>query len=143
MGRKGEEHDRRAGQGVPAAGPGDRRPGDADSWVDPIAARVSRLDPFARGHALGPKGYRRPDERIRDEVCERIARSGIDARDVEVGVAQGEVTLSGTALTREDKRALEDVADDVFGVGDVHNRLRLAKAPPARRGRGRRRGTTH
>ena len=102
------------------------------------------LDPFRRRRFLGPKGYRRPDDRVHDEVCERIARSGIDAREVEVAVQVGEVTLTGTALSREDKRALEDVVDDVFGVEDVHNRLTLAR-PAAHHGRGRRRerGDTH
>jgi hypothetical protein len=104
----------------------EERPGDGLGWLDPIAG-ASR-DPFVKRRPLGPKGYRRPDDRIRDEVCEAIARSGIDAREVEVAVEAGEVTLSGTAASREDKRALEDLADDVYGVEDVHNRIRLSHA---------------
>lgn len=74
----------------------------------------------------GPKGYRRPDERIHDEVCERIARSGVNADNVEVKVENGEVTLSGTVERREDKWHLESLCDSVFGVDDVHNRLRTS-----------------
>jgi BON domain len=75
----------------------------------------------------GPKGYQRSDERVREDVCERIARSGIDAGNVEVKVERGEVTLTGFVSSREDKRYLEDVADDVCGVDEVHNHVRLRR----------------
>ncbi len=75
-------------------------------------------------------------------MCERIGRSGLDAREVEVAVQAGEVTLTGTVLSRDDKRALEDLADDVFGVEDVHNRLTLTRMSAGRR-RGREPGETH
>ncbi len=82
---------------------------------------------FRKLTGQGPKGYRRSDERVRDEVCERIARSGINAMEVEVAVEKGEVTLSGYAQSREDKRMLEDVAEDVFGVDEVHNHVRIRR----------------
>jgi hypothetical protein len=82
----------------------------------------------------GPKGYRRSDERVRDEVAERIARSGIDAEHVEIRVENGEVTLSGFVERREDKRDLEDLADDVFGVEEVQNHLRLRRGEQSRQG---------
>ncbi|HYG67721.1 MAG TPA: BON domain-containing protein, partial [Anaeromyxobacteraceae bacterium] len=82
----------------------------------------------------GPKGYRRSDDRIRDEVSERIARSWIDADDVEVQVQSGEVTLTGTVARREDKRQLEDLAEDVFGVDEVHNHLRVRRGTEERAG---------
>ena len=75
----------------------------------------------------GPKGYRRSDERIQEDVSERIARSGVDASGVEVKVASGEVTLTGFVERREDKRLLDDLVDDVFGVEEVHNHLRLSR----------------
>lgn len=73
----------------------------------------------------GPKGFKRSDERIAEDVCERIARSHIDAEQVEVKVKDGEVTLTGFVEARYDKRNLEDIADDVFGVTEVHNQLRV------------------
>jgi hypothetical protein len=79
------------------------------------------------GKPRGPKGYKRSDERIHEEVCERIARSGVDADEVEVKVEGGEVTLSGTVRMREDKWRLESLADDVWGVDDVHNQLRISR----------------
>ena len=77
----------------------------------------------------GPKGYRRSDERILEEVCEVLTRHpGIDASDVEVRVENGEVTLSGTVGDRRAKRLAEDLAEDCAGVADVHNQLRVASA---------------
>ena len=78
----------------------------------------------------GPKGYKRSDERIREDVCERLARSGRNAENVEVQVENGEVTLSGEVENRADKRHLEDMIEDVFGVDEVHNHLRLRRETP-------------
>lgn len=81
----------------------------------------------------GPKGYRRSDERIREDVCDRIASRGwIDASDVDVRVSEGEVTLLGTVESRRDKRLLEDMIDDVSGVRDVHNQVRVRRESGAR-----------
>jgi hypothetical protein len=75
----------------------------------------------------GPRGYQRSDDRIRDEVCERLARHPrIDASDVEVVVGNGEVTFQGTVDSRSAKRLLEDVAESVWGVREVHNQVRVA-----------------
>lgn len=82
---------------------------------------------FRKLTGRGPKGYRRSDERVHDEVCERMARSGMNATDIEVEVENGEVTLSGYAESREDKRRLEDLAEDVFGVDEVHNHVRIRR----------------
>ncbi|HSD20953.1 MAG TPA: BON domain-containing protein [Anaeromyxobacter sp.] len=82
----------------------------------------------------GPKGYKRSDERIREDVSEQIARSNIDADEVEVKVERAEVTLTGFVESRWDKRMLEDIAEDVFGVDEVHNHLRLRQDTGARAG---------
>jgi osmotically-inducible protein OsmY len=65
-------------------------------------------------------------------VCDRLTEHGeVDARDMEVTVSGGEVTLSGTAPTRTQKRLAEDIADAVIGVIEVHNRLRVQRPMPA------------
>ena len=75
----------------------------------------------------GPRGYQRSDDRILDDVCERLARHPwIDPSDVEVGVEGGEVTLRGSVDSRSAKRLLEDVAESVWGVREVHNQVRVA-----------------
>ena len=74
----------------------------------------------------GPKGYQRSDERIREDVCDRLADDPmIDASDIEVIVKNAEVTLSGTVRERDDKRRSEDSAENVSGVREVHNNLRV------------------
>jgi hypothetical protein len=78
----------------------------------------------------GPQGYRRSDERIHEEVCDRLTAHGhVDATEIEVQVKDGEVTLIGKVEDRRQKREAENVAEGVRGVVDVHNQLRLgAKA---------------
>jgi hypothetical protein len=79
-------------------------------------------------YGKGPKGYKRSDERTREDVCDAIAHQGfIDASDVEVKVEDGVVTLSGTVAQRNDKRKLEHLAELCRGVHEVHNELRLER----------------
>ena len=65
-------------------------------------------------------------ERIGDEINERLTAHGlIDATDVECRVVNGEVTLVGFVDSRAAKRAAGDLAEDVYGVREVHNELRV------------------
>ncbi len=91
---------------------------------------VERAADWAQRKLLGkpPKGYRRSEERIREDVCDRIMQHrDVDASDVEVTVSGGEVTLAGTVGDRWSKRLIEDLAEDVLGVDDVHNRLTVRR----------------
>jgi osmotically-inducible protein OsmY len=95
--------------------------------------QVAWGDPAVRppgGYAgRGPKGYVRSDERIREDVCEYLsADDDVDASDIDVRVQDGEVTLEGTVETRSMKHHAENLADEVAGVKDVHNRLRVSKS---------------
>jgi hypothetical protein len=75
----------------------------------------------------GPRGYQRSDERIHEEVCETLTDDGsVDASDIDVRVDNGEVTLSGTVHSRDEKRRAEDVIENLPGVRDVHNSLTIA-----------------
>ena len=75
----------------------------------------------------GPKGYQRSDERIKEDVCEHLTQHGqIDASEIEVKVNNREVTLTGSVPTRHAKRLVEDLVDDISGVSEVHNQLRIA-----------------
>jgi osmotically-inducible protein OsmY len=74
----------------------------------------------------GPKGYQRRDERIQEEISDRLmADNWIDASNIEVSVKGGEVTLSGTVDNREAKRRSEDIAESVMGVREVMNQIRI------------------
>jgi osmotically-inducible protein OsmY len=92
-----------------------------------------RLMPRRLGHrGRGPRGYVRSDERIREEVNERLTEDRyVDATEIEVSVEEGIVTLSGKVDNRAEKRLAEDCADDVSGVRDVNNLLRIRE--PAER----------
>ena len=77
----------------------------------------------------GPKGYQRSDARINEDVCDRLCDSpDIDATNVDVRVNAGEVTLSGTVSSRDEKRRAEDMIEHVSGVREVHNNLRVGRA---------------
>ncbi|MFP3755119.1 BON domain-containing protein [Cupriavidus sp. SIMBA_020] len=89
----------------------------------------------ARAQRVAPKGYQRSDERIREDLCERLTHNGrLNVRDVEVTVSGGVVTLSGSVMDRQQKYRIEDIADDVFGVKDVQNQLRVRREGAAQSG---------
>jgi len=74
----------------------------------------------------GPKGYTRSDERIREDVSDRLTSADeVDASEIEVNVSNGEVTLKGTVDDRQAKRAAEDIAESVQGVRGVQNQIRV------------------
>jgi hypothetical protein len=95
----------------------DRDRGDREeSWGDSIK----------NFFGIGPKGYKRSDEKIKDDVNERLEdHPRIDASNIEVQVNDGEVTLSGNVNDRYSKRLAEDVAGQSRGVKDVHNQIRV------------------
>lgn len=74
----------------------------------------------------GPRGYQRSNERIQEEVCEILTRHGdVDASGITVEVNKGEVTLSGTVNSRQEKRMAEECIESLSGVRDIHNQLRI------------------
>ena len=74
----------------------------------------------------GPKGFKRSDEKIKDDVCEALYHDhSVDASDVEVMVKDSEVILTGTVSERRMKRLAEDCAESVTGVSDVRNEIRV------------------
>jgi hypothetical protein len=74
----------------------------------------------------GPRGYRRSDERIREDVCELLTRHGeIDASEMDVEVHDGTIILRGTADSGRTRRLTEELVEDVAGVHDVQNELRV------------------
>jgi len=77
----------------------------------------------------GPKGWKRSDERIKEEVSEALYRAhDIDASDIDVTVKEGTVTLSGTVDSREAKRAAETCVERLSGVEDVTNEIKVRKS---------------
>jgi osmotically-inducible protein OsmY len=84
----------------------------------------------------GPKGYQRSDARVLEDVCDRLTYSNVDAGEIEVRVENGEVHLGGFVRDRWDKRQAEDIAEEVSGVRDVHNNIRVRRDERDERGLG-------
>lgn len=80
-----------------------------------------------RGHyGKGPKNWKISDDRIKDQVSEALYRDyHVDASDIDVDVKDGVVTLTGTVKSREEKRSAEESIENLSGVIDVHNRIRI------------------
>lgn len=115
---------------------------DADGWPvghyrgrggdqSATGPRGPYLSDTARPYAgRGPKGWKRSDAIIREDVCEMLADHGdVDPSDVEVEVSDGDVILRGTVRSRWAKWYVEDLALAVHGVRDVVNELRIARGP--------------
>jgi osmotically-inducible protein OsmY len=82
-------------------------------------------------YGKGPKGYQRSDERLKELICERLREDPhIDPSEVTINVQGGKVTLEGTVDSRQQKNAIEDVAEQ-FGVQDVQNNLRVQRTSQA------------
>ncbi len=90
----------------------------------------------------GPKNYQRSDDRIRDDVNDRLTDDPhIDASEIEVSVQSREVTLTGTVGSRFEKRHAEDIAESVSGVAHVQNNLRVQQTATTGAGTGGMAGT--
>jgi osmotically-inducible protein OsmY len=81
-----------------------------------------------RARTRMPRGYRRSDERVREDICERLAADGrIDPTDVSVEVRGGRVVLEGTVPERRMKYVIEDIAAACLRANDVENRITVAR----------------
>jgi hypothetical protein len=89
---------------------------------------VQRVPPVPRRdcRGRGPRGYKRSDERISDDVHDRLTDDPwLDATHIEVEVKGGEVTLGGVVDDREAKHRAEWLIEDISGVTHVQNNLRV------------------
>ena len=99
------------------------------TWFGDEGAEQRReADREADHRGRGPKGYKRSDDRIREDVSDRLYDDPyVDASEIEVSVGGGEVTLTGTVDSRDARRRAEDVAERVSGVTYVQNNLRVSR----------------
>lgn len=121
-------------EGRPRSNQGIKRPTHVDVGYEPDQP-VPRGWGFAdaaherhrRGFSgRGPKGYRRAENRILEDVSDRLMDDPyLDASGIEVTVNAGEVRLDGSVDARGDKRRAEDVTAEVSGVDHVQNNLRV------------------
>lgn len=109
----------------------DVAPYEASQGYDPFEPGQSRETDWRRGerrYPPGPKGYQRSDERLREDISERLmAARYIDSSDVTVAVCGAKVLLEGTVPERRMKHAIEDLADACPGVQDIENKIRVQR----------------
>jgi hypothetical protein len=123
----------------------DRDADEGRAWSRDLGGRRSEMDGArGEGHRMlddlkrgvrrvfrGLKGYTRSDDRIREDVCDRIndlsERMNADVSEVEVRVQNGDVTLTGALRDRWHKHLVENAADSVGGVKDIHNQIRVRR----------------
>jgi hypothetical protein len=86
---------------------------------------VDWMHPGGEFAGVGSRIYRRPDERITEDIHARLRQHGlIDASEIDVIVFSGDVVLTGIVPNDEMRRLAEDVARRVWGVTGVKNRIR-------------------
>ena len=106
---------------------GRRRGGPPEvGWqIGPGAGGAGDMALVTGPHAgRGPRGWHRTDARIREDVCQWMADDPrLDAREIDVRVEGGDVTLEGRVEHRGARRLAEEIAAAVPGVRDVFNRL--------------------
>lgn len=84
----------------------------------------NQLDHEGSHVGKGPRGYKRSDESIYEDVCQMLELSPeVDASEIEVSVKEGIVYLRGSVSDRRSKRIAELEVENISGVTDVQNRL--------------------
>lgn len=101
--------------------------GSSTQGNEPWGRGSSRSGPSTMPRNRGPKGYKRSDERLKEDISDRLMSGHLDASDVEVDVKSGVVTISGTVDNRSAKYQIEELADNIPGVTDVVNHLRIKR----------------
>lgn len=74
----------------------------------------------------GPQNYTRSDERLTEEINDRLTNDhDTDARQIEVKVSKGVVTLTGRVSERMMKYRAEEIAEEIPGVKEVDNQIKV------------------
>jgi len=90
----------------------------------------------ARYRGVGPKGYQRTDQHVRDQICERLLLDPfLDASRIVVRVAKGKVKLTGSVPSERMRESAIAAATTVSG-GAVDAKLQVAgSAAPSKQRR--------
>lgn len=74
----------------------------------------------------GPKNYTRSAERIKDDAANRLSKDSlVDASDIELEVQGNDLILTGTVKSRFEKRRAEALVENVSGIKEINNQLRV------------------
>lgn len=105
----------------------DKTKDEVSGWMgDENAKQRRNMDQRDEHRGKGPKGYTRTDERIKEDVHELLTDDGlVDASEIEVDVKNGEIFLKGTVKSRQQKRRAEYIIEDISGVKNVENHIKV------------------
>lgn len=110
----------------------DRTVDEVSAWFgDEDAQRRRERDERQSGgyRGKGPKEYKRSQERIQEDVCDRLTDDDyLDASNISVEIQGNDVVLTGTVNSREQKRRAEDLVERISGVQNVENRIRIDRS---------------
>jgi osmotically-inducible protein OsmY len=128
-GRSGQRYQSRDQEEADRRGWWDKTTDEVASWFgDEQAAQRRRLDAARAGNhrGRGPKNYVRSDSRIEEDINDRLTdHDYLDAYDIDVKVNNCEVVLTGNVPDRYSKFLAEEISQQVSGVRNVENRLRI------------------
>jgi osmotically-inducible protein OsmY len=101
------------------------------SWMGDDYATRRRRNDDASHRGKGPKNFKRTDDRIKELINDSLTDDWqIDASDIEVNVQNGEVILSGYVNDRAQKRKAENLVENVSGVTQIENRIKINRPAP-------------
>ena len=112
---------------------------DTEFFRDPKIYEADEVSHAAQDEAEGldsnvdprPRGERRTDEEIEDEIQRLLAQqSQVDASDIQVGVKYGVVSLSGNVESWLEKEIADSFVRNVLGVLEVNNQLNANRQAP-------------
>lgn len=96
--------------------------GEENRWSDDIRSESSRENHRGKG----PRGYVRSDAKILEDAHQILSKNtSLDASGIEISVVDRCIYLKGEVDTRKDKRLAEDLIDDIPGVVDVWNQIKI------------------
>jgi hypothetical protein len=105
----------------------------ADRTGSPSQGDEPQPRPRRSYRGIGPQGYTRSDERIKEDVSEELSDDpDVDASRILVTVKDAEVTLTGTVPEQSMRAFAEQAASRAVGVRIVHNQLSLLPHPEQR-----------
>jgi osmotically-inducible protein OsmY len=118
-------------------------------WAPAAQARSGAGGAEANYRGVGPKGYQRTDQHVRDQICERLLLDPyLDASRIVVRVSKGKAKLTGSVPSERMRESAIAAAMNVSGdavdaklqvtgsAGVPSGQRRPARSRKPRRGRG-------
>ena len=95
------------------------------------AHRDNSTETYPDYSGVGPKNYRRSDESILEHIASMLTWSpDVDASELTIAVKDGNVIIAGTVPDRSMIYLVDDLMDEVHGVQNFDNHVKLAKNTP-------------